>query len=241
MTGGIQPRAQSKGGGDELLGPLMLLTTTTGVVDAISFVGLGHVFTANMTGNVVFIGFALGGAHELSIQRSLAALGAFATGAMVAGYVTNRGAIRTPQRQLAFGAGTEAALLLTSAIIAVGQSPPLSSSSAYALIVLTALAMGVRNAVIRKLAVADVTTTVLTLTITGLVGDAPFVGGHGTRSGRKALSILLMFAGALIGTVLLLNWGFMIPLALSALLALVVTVVAVRRAPKGRVATTAND
>jgi uncharacterized membrane protein YoaK (UPF0700 family) len=188
---------------------------------------------------VVFIGFALGGAVELSIQRSLAALGAFATGALVAGYVTNRGAIRTPQRQLAFGAGTEAALLIVATIVAVGQSPPLSSSLAYALIVLTGLAMGVRNAVVRNLAVADVTTTVLTLTITGLAGDAPFVGGHGTRSGRKALSILLMFAGALIGTVLLLTWGFMIPLALSALLSLAVAVVAMRQSTK--VATTANS
>jgi len=219
----------------------MVLTMTTGVVDAISFVGLGHVFTANMTGNVVFIGFALGGAHDLSIQRSLAALAAFATGAMVAGYVTSRGAIRTPERQLVFAAGTEAALLFISAVIAIGMSPPLSSSLAYALIVLTALAMGVRNAVIRKLAVADITTTVLTLTITGLAADAPLVGGHGTRSGRKALSILLMFAGALIGTVLLLNWGFMIPLALSTLLALAVTVVAARRAPKVRPAATPYD
>ena len=79
-----EPRADSKGIGDDLLGPLMILTTTTGVIDAISFVGLGHVFTANMTGNVVFIGFALGGAHELSIHRSLAAFAAFATGVLAA-------------------------------------------------------------------------------------------------------------------------------------------------------------
>jgi len=216
----------------------MVLTATTGLVDAISFVGLDHVFTANMTGNLVFIGFALGGAPDLSIQRSLAAIGAFAAGAMLAGYVTNR-AIRAPERQLAFGAGTEAALLIVATIITLGQSPPLSSSLAYALIVLTAVGMGVRNAVVRKLAIADVTTTVLTLTITGLAGDAPLVGGHGARGGRKALSILLMLAGALIGTVLLLNWGFTPPLALSALLALAVTVGAVRRASKDREVTTA--
>jgi len=223
-----QARAESKSLGDDLLGPLMILTTTTGVVDAISFVGLGHVFTANMTGNVVFLGFALGGAEGLSIQRSLAALATFAIGAMVAGFVTNRPMIRTQKRQLAFGAGTEAALLTVAAVTAVGQTPPLSSSLAYALIVLTALAMGVRNAVVRNLGIADVTTTVLTLTITGLAGDAPFVGGQGTRSGRKALSIALMLIGALIGTMLLLNWGFTPPLALSALLAVVVAVAAVR-------------
>jgi len=238
MTGSVQSRADSNGG-DDLLGPLMVLTTTTGLVDAISFVGLGHVFTANMTGNIVFIGFALGGAQELSIQRSLVALASFATGALLAGAVINHDIIRTPRRRLAFGAGIEAALLIVATIVAIGQSPPPSSSLAYALIVLTALAMGMRNAVVRKLAVADVTTTVLTLTITGLAGDAPFVGGHGARSGRKALSILLMFAGAAIGTVLLLNWGFVIPLALSALLALGVTVVAMRQTRKAKVATPA--
>jgi uncharacterized membrane protein YoaK (UPF0700 family) len=152
---------------------------------------------------------------------------------MVAGSVTNRGAIRTPQRQLAFAAGTEAALLIVATVVAAGQSPPLSSSLAYALIVLTALAMGIRNAVVRKLAVADVTTTVLTLTITGLAGDASFVGGLGTRSGRRGLAIVLMFAGASIGTVLLLNWGFTAPLALSALLAALVTVVAMTQSRKG--------
>jgi hypothetical protein len=125
--------------------------------------------------------------------------------------------------------------------MALGQSPSLSSSLAYALILLTGLAMGVRNAVVRKLAVAAVTTTVLTLTITGLAGDAPFVGGQGTRSGCKALSILLMLAEALIGTVLLLTGGFMSPLALSALLAVVVTVVAPGQPPKGQIASTAGS
>jgi hypothetical protein len=94
---------------------------------------------------------------------------------------------------------------------------------------------------VRKLAVADVTTTVLTLTITGLAADAALVGGRGARSGRKALSIVLMFAGALIGTVLLLEWGVRIPLALSALLATVVAIAAMRQAPRVQVATTASS
>ena len=66
-----------------------------------------------------------------------------------------------------------------------------------------------------------------------LAGDAPIVGGHGARSGRKVLSILAMFAGALLGTVLLLKWGFVVPLALSALLATAVTIAAVRHEANG--------
>jgi predicted outer membrane repeat protein len=60
-----------------VIATLFGLTFVTGLIDAVSFLGLGHVFTANMTGNVVFVGFALGGAADLSVLRSLAALGAF--------------------------------------------------------------------------------------------------------------------------------------------------------------------
>src|SRR3977135_2822359 len=73
-----------------VIATLFGLTFVTGLIDAVSFLGLGHVFTANMTGNVVFVGFALGGAADLSVLRSLAALGAFASGSGVGGVVTSR-------------------------------------------------------------------------------------------------------------------------------------------------------
>jgi len=60
---------------------LLALTASTGLIDAVSYLALGHVFTANMTGNVVFLGFAVAGAPGLSIPRSAAAVGAFLTGA----------------------------------------------------------------------------------------------------------------------------------------------------------------
>src|SRR5436189_6140078 len=69
------------------------LTFATGLIDGVSFLGLGHVFTENMTGNVVFVGFALGGAADLSILRSLTALRAFASGSVLGGIVTG-----SPQR-----------------------------------------------------------------------------------------------------------------------------------------------
>src|SRR6059036_1882065 len=75
------------------------LTFVTGVIDAVSFLGLGHVFTANMTGNVVLLGFASGGTADLSVGRSLAALCAFATGSVFGGRLTNERQ-RTPARQL---------------------------------------------------------------------------------------------------------------------------------------------
>jgi uncharacterized membrane protein YoaK (UPF0700 family) len=216
---------------DNLLRPLMILTFTTGVIDSVSFVGLGHVFTANMTGNVVFLGFALAGAEGVSIVRSLLALVSFGAGALAGGLAVNRAA-RTPARQLAIASGTEATLLLIAAGLAFGQivSPP--QAIAYALIVLTAFAMGMRNAIVRKLGVPDMTTTVLTLTITGLAADSRAAGGDGARSGRRALAIAAMFLGALLGTLLLREYGFTPPLALAALLAGGVAVYSAKNLPR---------
>ena len=68
------------------LPPLLLgLTFVTGLVDAFSYLLLGHVFVANMTGNVVFLGFAIAGANGFSIPASLVALGSFALGALIGG------------------------------------------------------------------------------------------------------------------------------------------------------------
>ena len=72
-----------------LVRALIGLTVVTGLVDAISFLGLGHIFTANMTGNVVFLGFAAGGAPGISAARSIAALCAFAGGSVCGGRLTS--------------------------------------------------------------------------------------------------------------------------------------------------------
>jgi uncharacterized membrane protein YoaK (UPF0700 family) len=208
---------------DSLVPSLMVLTVTTGVIDAVSFVGLGHVFTANMTGNVVFIGFALAGAEGVSIARSLVALASFGAGALVGGRLVN-GAARTPARHLAIAAASEAAVLSIAAGVALGRIGPPPTSIAYALITLTALAMGLRNAIVRKLGVPDVTTTVLTLTITGLAADSSLAGGDHPRSGRRVLSVLAMLGGAFLGALLLREWGFAPPLAVAACLAAAVGV-----------------
>src|ERR1700680_3441469 len=73
-----------------LVRALIGLTVVTGLVDAISFLGLGRIFTANMTGNVVFLGFAAGGAPGISAARSIAALCAFAGGSVWGGRLISR-------------------------------------------------------------------------------------------------------------------------------------------------------
>ena len=84
----------------------------------------------------------------------------------------------------------------------------------YAVIVLTGLAMGLRNATVRKIAQPDLTTTVLTLTVTGLAADSSFAGGSNPRWQRRVMSILCMFAGAFVGA-LLLRHSLALPLGVA--------------------------
>ena len=177
---------------------LVCLTVVTGLVDAFSYLTLGHVFVANMTGNVVFLGFALAGVRGFSLTASLVALGAFALGALWGGRLgTNLGARRT--RLLATGALAEAVLVAVSLIVAASGGSPGSSVVRYTLIILLSLTMGGQNAVARKLAVPDFTTTVLTLTITGMFADSRTAGGSSSNARRRLLSPLAMFVGALAG------------------------------------------
>ena len=197
-----------------LVRALIGLTVVTGLVDAISFLGLGHIFTANMTGNLVFLGFSAGGAPGISAARSIAALCAFAGGSACGGRLTSSRQ-RTPVAQMLIATYVETALLLAAASAATFAASDVSPAIAYAIVLATALAMGLRNAVVRKLAVPDLTTTVLTLTITGLAADSSLAGGDGGRTARRALSILAMFAGALAGTILLRTFGLPAPLAVA--------------------------
>jgi len=191
------------------------LTFVTGVIDAVSFLGLGHVFTANMTGNVVLLGFALGGTADLSVGRSLAALCAFATGSVVGGRLTNERQ-RTPARQLLIAMHAEVLFLCLAAAATLVAGGDTSFAGLSPVIVLTAVAMGLRNAVVRKLAVPDLTTTVLTLTVTGLAADSVLAGGVAPRSSRRMLSILAMGSGALAGTMLLRLFGMWVALIVAA-------------------------
>jgi uncharacterized membrane protein YoaK (UPF0700 family) len=214
MTAAVAATVAAKDDDARLVVPLLGLTFVTGLVDAVSFLGLGHVFTANMTGNVVFIGFALGGATDLSVARSLAALASFACGGIVGGRLIS-GAMRAPARLLTLAMYGEVALLSAAAAAAFASGADLMLSSVYAVIVLTGIAMGLRNAVVRTLAVPDLTTTVLTLTVTGLAADSPLAGGSAPRSGRRLLAILTMAAGAFVGAMLLRRFGITVPLMMA--------------------------
>jgi uncharacterized membrane protein YoaK (UPF0700 family) len=153
-----------------------------------------------MTGNVVLLGFAVAGEGGLSIAASLTAIGAFMAGAAAGGAlgrrIADRGAL------LAAGATGSAVLLALACIAGFLAGDPVDGAWRYVLIVLMAVALGGQNAVARKLAVPDLTTTVLTLTLTGLAAD-----GVRAFKPRRLVAVVAMFAGALAGALLTLGPG----------------------------------
>jgi uncharacterized membrane protein YoaK (UPF0700 family) len=189
-------------------GPLMpllvALTVLSGVVDAASYLELGHVFVANMTGNIIFLGFALAGAGGLSPVSSLIALGAFLLGALAGGwlgarYHAHRGHV------LRAANATQVVLIAAAVLLASVATVPPDRATRYALIALLALALGAQNAAAQRLSVPDLTTTVLTRTLTGLASESSLVGGEGSQLGRRAVAIAAMLLGALTGGLLALH------------------------------------
>jgi uncharacterized membrane protein YoaK (UPF0700 family) len=200
------------------LPPLMVaMTVVTGLVDAFSYLVLGHVFVANMTGNVVLLGFALVGAPGFSITASVAAILAFGLGAAAGGRISSRLAHHRG-RHLTVAATVQGVFLTVSVIVAATSTAPVSSADRYALIVSLAVAMGIQNATARKLAVPDLTTTVLTLTITGMSADSGLGGGSGSKSGRRSLAIAAMLGGAVAGAAFVVHGHIWEPLALALVL-----------------------
>ena len=196
---------------------LLLLSVTTGMVDAISVLGLGKVFTANMTGNIVFLGFAAVGTPGFAPLSYVVAIIAFMGGALAAGRIGKGHAGLPLRRWLMIAALVEAGLLWAAAAIALGFDVASQSPGArlHAIIALTAIAMGFRNATIRQLKVPDLTTTVLTLTITGIAADSRLAGGGNPNWGRRIGSVVAICLGAAIGAVLVARGGLVTPLILA--------------------------
>jgi uncharacterized membrane protein YoaK (UPF0700 family) len=203
---------------------MVALTVVTGLVDAFSYLSLGRVFVANMTGNVIFLAFALAGARGFSFLASVAALAGFSFGALFGGRISvrlggNRG------HQLVVVTALEALLVGVSAVLAGLAHNPGAGAARYLLIVVLSVGLGAQNATVRRLAIPDLTTTVLTLTITGISADSRLAGGGGSKAGRRLVSALAMFVGALIGAFLVLKVARVgaVLVALGVLAAIVVT------------------
>jgi uncharacterized membrane protein YoaK (UPF0700 family) len=195
------------------------LTFTTGFVDGVSYLGLGHVFAANMTGNVVLLGFGIAGGYGLPVLSPIVAAVAFLIGSAAGGALARRTGDRHT-RHIAAALLSEVGLLVVTGVVAILTHPKGGRAAGDIVIGLLAFAMGVRNATVRKLAVPDLTTTVLTMTLTGLAADSRLAGGDGKGSLRRIAAVVAMLTGALAGA-LLLKISITIPLFAAAALTLV--------------------
>jgi uncharacterized membrane protein YoaK (UPF0700 family) len=214
--------APSREAKDGPLPPMMVaMTLVTGLIDAFSYLVLGHVFVANMTGNVVFIAFALVGEKGFSIPSSITALVAFIAGTLLAGRMLRRSA-QNRARMLSEITAIQALFLVGALVLSVLSRGSVPTNLAFGLIGALGISMGMQNTVARKLAVTDLTTTVLTLTIVGMGADSHFVGGSGSRAGRRVISVLAMFFGALLGGSLILYSSIVYPVLIA--LVIVVTI-----------------
>ena len=200
---------------------LVALTFSTGAIDAISFLVLGKVFSAFMTGNIVFLGFEVAGAPGPSTWRTVAAIAAFAVGAYLGTRVVapTAGAHAVWPRRVtaALAAGAVAQAVFLVVWVAVGGRP--SNGSADALVAISALAMGMQTAAVFSLGVRAVFSTAATATWTALTGDlATWSQTHAERR-RLAAVLVALFAGAVAGAVLVVHaraWAAVLPLAVSA-------------------------
>jgi uncharacterized membrane protein YoaK (UPF0700 family) len=206
---------------------LIVLTVVTGLVDAVSYLKLGHVFVANMTGNVVLLGLAVGGISEFSVAVSLTAIGSFLLGALTGGRLgSSTGEHRG--RFLALATYAQVSAVGAAFVLSLASSDVSGGITAYALVVLLAFAMGLQNATARRLGVPDLTTTVLTLTFTGLAADSNFAGGTNPNIGRRLLATAAMFIGASLGAVLILHVSVSAALAVAVALLLFNAIVGYR-------------
>jgi uncharacterized membrane protein YoaK (UPF0700 family) len=206
---------------------MMALTLVTGVVDAVGYLALDRVFTGNMTGNVVILAMALAGAPNLPALGPLVALGAFLLGAAVAGFTLQS----SPQ-----GWNRRVTLLLTAGCIALTGTAAVSvvvedlgrQSVGVIVAAVIAMHMGSQALIARHLGVRDMTTVVITSTMTSLAGES-LVGKQRPRLFNRRLgAVLAMFAGAAVGAILL-QIHFSVPIVLGIAVTAAVTVLGSRR------------
>jgi uncharacterized membrane protein YoaK (UPF0700 family) len=179
---------------------LLVLTLTTGIIDAACYLGLGRVFAANMTGNVVLLGFGIVGSTGLPVVGPLVSLCAFLLGAVVGG----RMGVGLPPKEthLSRAMLIEIGVIAIATLLAIVFDIRPDHFSGDLIIGMLAFAMGLRNATVRRLKVADLSTIVVTLTLTGLAADSQLAGGDGKGGWRRGAAIGSLLVGAVLGAFL---------------------------------------
>jgi uncharacterized membrane protein YoaK (UPF0700 family) len=187
---------------DPLTRTLLILTFVTGIVDVVSFLALGSVFSAMQTGNVIFLGLGIAGIHGAPVLAPLVALAAFLVGG-AAGALLAHGATPEPGRRLHLAMSVEIVLLAVAALIAALTNVHAGHTVAYLLIAILSIAMGLRNTIARGIGDPNLATTVLNLTLGAFVSSTPTGIASESELGLRAAAIAAILLGAITGALLL--------------------------------------
>jgi uncharacterized membrane protein YoaK (UPF0700 family) len=177
---------------------LLLLTFATGLADAMSILVLGHVFVANMTGNVIFLGFWLAPKSSIDLTAVAVALPTFVCATIVSGRLARHFGERA-RPWITTVLTTEIALLV--ALSALGGAGVLHyhDNTKLIMIGLLAVTFGLQHSSARQFGIQELSTTVLTSTIVSLGLDSQLAGGTGARQKLRLGVVFTMCAGALVG------------------------------------------
>ena len=237
-TGGQTTKADAGPRDTGFIAALLVLSVSTGILDGVSYHALDEVFTGNMTGNVLSLGFSLGGQHQLPVVNLLVALVVFFLGAV------------TAARVLRFRKTSDRVPLATTATLACGTIATLSTGVWWAttgsltdteVVLVTgvlAFFLGAQASTLKPVGIRDISTVVVTMTLVNLAHDGWLAGKHDPHWLRKLLAILAIGVGAFIGTALYFSFGA--PVATCAAAAVMGSGVVVLRVVSNHVARKAS-
>jgi uncharacterized membrane protein YoaK (UPF0700 family) len=177
---------------------LLLLTFATGLIDAVSVLVLGHVFVANMTGNVIFLGFWFAPHSGVDMMSAVVSFISFLVGTVLGGRLARHLDAKV-RRWLIVALGIEVVIMVTLSILAGTGVLDYHDNSRLILIAGLAITFGSQNVMARQFGIQELSTTVLTSTIVGIGFDSRLAGGTGQREKLRYGVVLTMLAGAIIG------------------------------------------
>jgi uncharacterized membrane protein YoaK (UPF0700 family) len=180
---------------------LLMLTFATGLVDAVSVLFLGHVFVANMTGNVIFLGFWFVPHSGVDMAAAVVAFGSFLIGTIIGGRLA-RHLDHDVRQWLTAAMGMEVVLLAVLSLLAGTGVLGYHDNGRLPLIAGLAVTFGTQAATARQFGIQELSTTVLTSTIVGLGVDSRLAGGSGKREKLRYGTVFTMLAGAVVGATL---------------------------------------
>lgn len=198
---------------------LLVLTVGTGAVDGVSYLALDRVFTGNMTGNVLFVGFGLVGAADIPLLNNLVALLAFVLGAALGSRLTRRGAggpVRLPRSSMLVQLVVVLGMVALAGVwFGVGR---LSTTVMIVVTGVLALLLGAQAAAVRHTGIRDLSTVVVTMTMVNLAADSRLAGGAGAAWFRRVGAVVTMGVGALLAALVIRYLGGAYALLLAGLL-----------------------